>query len=193
MGSRISLHLRPARDFNQVAAAKLQTMKLLFPSLLLFLGVLGAFADPPMPAEGEEGSHSPPYYALANYLQQQKRAQASALERELLAEYLANQMGSPDYLEPEVGRAKRWWGGNKYRDNKSYGFWITALNKAGNVKRERDQHSSHPWEPLWMITILLQDLLTTPTWLSWCQTRRPPLLCTMSTSKIRTLTTRIGS
>jgi len=135
MGSRISLHLRPARDFNQVAAAKQQTMKLLFPSLLLFLGVLGAFADPPMPAEGEEGSHSPPYYALANYLQQQKRAQASALERELLAEYLANQMGSPDYPEPEVGRAKRWWGGNKYRDNKSYGFWITALNKAGNVKR----------------------------------------------------------
>merc|ERR1711990_1189977 len=110
-------------------------MKLLLPSLLLFLGVLGAFADPPLPAEGEEGSHSPPYYALANYLQQQKRAQASALERELLAEYLANQMGSPDYPEPEVGRAKRWWGGNKYRDNKSYGFWITALNKAGNVKR----------------------------------------------------------
>merc|ERR1711997_455293 len=97
MGSRISLHLRPARDFNQVVAAKLRTMKLLFPSLLLFLGVLGAFADPPMPAEGEEGSHSPPYYALANYLQQQKRAQASALERELLAEYLANQMGSPHY------------------------------------------------------------------------------------------------
>merc|ERR1711963_509327 len=123
MGSRISLHLRPARDFDQVVAAKLRTMKLLFPSLLLFLGVLGAFADPPLPA------------ALANYLQQQKRAQASALERELLAEYLGNQMGSPDYPEPEVGRAKRWWGGNKYRDNKSYGFWITALNKAGNVKR----------------------------------------------------------
>merc|ERR1712227_807896 len=100
MGSRISLHGEPARDCNQVAAAKLQTMKLLFPSLLLFLGVLGAFADPPLPAEGEEGSHSPPYYALANYLQQQKRAQASALERELLAEYLANQMGSPDYPEP---------------------------------------------------------------------------------------------
>merc|ERR1711899_370680 len=107
MGSRISLHLRPARDFDQVVAAKLRTMKLLFPSLLLFLGVLGAFADPPMPAEGEDGSHSPPYYALANYLQQQKRAQASALERELLAEYLANQMGSPDYPEPEVGRGKR--------------------------------------------------------------------------------------
>eukprot|EP00088_Acartia_fossae_P039123 TRINITY_DN40707_c0_g1_i3.p2 TRINITY_DN40707_c0_g1~~TRINITY_DN40707_c0_g1_i3.p2 ORF type:complete len:138 (+),score=40.50 TRINITY_DN40707_c0_g1_i3:89-502(+) len=27
----------------------------------------------------------------------------------------------------------RW--GNKYADNKSYGFWITALNKAGNYKR----------------------------------------------------------
>lgn len=57
------------------------------------------------------------------------------LIRELLAEYLASQMGSPDYLEPEESRMKRWWGGNKYRDNKSYGFWITALNKAGNVKR----------------------------------------------------------
>merc|ERR1712004_827347 len=139
MGSRISLHLRPARDFNQVVAAKLRTMKLLFPSLLLFLGVLGAFADPPMPAEGEEGSHSPPYYALANYLQQQKRAQGSGL---LLSTKLATS------------------------------------------REERDQHSSHPWEPLWMITILLQDLLTTPTWLSWCRTRRPPLLCTMCTSKI---------
>ena len=30
----------------------------------------------------------------------------------------------------------------------------------------------------------MQDLLTTPTWLSWCRTRRPPLLCTMCTSKI---------
>merc|ERR1712156_678861 len=119
MGSRISLHLRPAGDFNQVVVAKLQTMKLLFPSLLLFLGVLGAFADPPMPAEVEEGSHSPPYYALANYLQQQKRAEASALEKELLAEYLASKIGSPDYPEPEESRMKRWWGGNKYKDNKS--------------------------------------------------------------------------
>jgi len=111
-------------------------MKLLLPSLLLLLGALGALAAPPMPAEADGGAHNPPpYYALANYLQQQKRAEASALEKELLAEYLASQMGSPDYPEPEEGRMKRWWGGNKYRDNKSYGFWITALNKAGNVKR----------------------------------------------------------
>jgi len=112
-------------------------MKLLLPSLLLLLGAFGALAAPPhLPAEAEGGAHNPPpYYALANYLQQQKRAEASALEKELLAEYLASQMGSPDYPEPEESRMKRWWGGNKYKDNKSYGFWITALNKAGNVKR----------------------------------------------------------
>merc|ERR1712110_182232 len=110
-------------------------MKLLLPSILLLLGAIGALAAPPLSEEAEGGSHSPPYYALANYLQQQKRAEASALEKELLAEYLASKMGSPDYPEPEESRMKRWWGGNKYKDNKSYGFWITALNKAGNVKR----------------------------------------------------------
>merc|ERR1712088_132511 len=47
------------------------------------------------------------------------------------AEFLSS-LSSP---EPEEGRAKRWWGGNKHRDNKSCGFWITALNKAGNYKR----------------------------------------------------------
>eukprot|EP00090_Calanus_glacialis_P007673 TRINITY_DN16118_c0_g1_i2.p1 TRINITY_DN16118_c0_g1~~TRINITY_DN16118_c0_g1_i2.p1 ORF type:complete len:147 (-),score=30.75 TRINITY_DN16118_c0_g1_i2:176-616(-) len=31
-------------------------------------------------------------------------------------------------------RGSRW--GNKYKDNKSYGMWITGLNKAGN-KRKR--------------------------------------------------------
>merc|ERR1711962_1902247 len=65
--------------------------------------------------------------------------------------------------------------------------------KLATSREERDQHSSHPWEPLWMITILLQDPLTTPTWLSWCQTRRPPLLCTMSTSKIFDLCTMYTS
>merc|ERR1711953_510366 len=98
-------------------------MKLLLPSILLLLGAIGALAAPPLSE------------ALANYLQQQKRGEASALEKELLAEYLASKMGSPDYPEPEESRMKRWWGGNKYKDNKSYGFWITALNKAGNVKR----------------------------------------------------------
>jgi len=34
-----------------------------------------------------------------------------------------------------AARPKRRWWGNKYRDNKSYGFWITALNKAGNWKK----------------------------------------------------------
>jgi len=147
MGSRLSAPLLhpPHHPANQKTFTRFETdqasqlekaMKLLVPSLLLLLGALGALAAPPMPAEAEGGAHNPPpYYALANYLQQQKRAETSALEKELLAEYLASQMGSPDYPEPEESRMKRWWGGNKYRDNKSYGFWITALNKAGNVKR----------------------------------------------------------
>ena len=50
-----------------------------------------------------------------------------------------------------------------------------------------------PYASLFVNKSTMQDPLTTPTWLSWCQTRRPPLLCTMSTSKISTLTTRIGS
>jgi len=143
MGSRLSAPLPPSQPsqpdtrFQADQPTNLKkAMKLLLPSLLLLLGALGALAAPPMPAEAEGGAHNPPpYYALANYLQQQKRAEASALEKELLAEYLSSQMGSPDYPEPEESRMKRWWGGNKYKDNKSYGFWITALNKAGNVKR----------------------------------------------------------
>merc|ERR1711988_625320 len=35
--------------------------------------------------------------------------------------------------EPRAKRYGRF--GNKYADNKSYGFWISALNKAGNYKR----------------------------------------------------------
>jgi len=74
-------------------------------------------------------------------------APSPILRRELLAEYLAS-LGSPPALQPHdeaplamEGRQKRIWGrnrwyGNKYRDNKSYGFWITALNKAGNWKRK---------------------------------------------------------
>merc|ERR1712127_172148 len=111
-------------------------MKLLLPSLLLLLGVMVVWAAPPVQidSKGPEG-RPPPYYALANYMQQ-KRAQASAADRELLAEYLAG-LGAPDYPEPveEEHRAKRRWWGNKYKDNKSYGFWISALNKAGNIKR----------------------------------------------------------
>jgi len=38
--------------------------------------------------------------------------------------------------QPDLNeRPKRRWWGNKYKDNKSYGFWITALNKAGNWKK----------------------------------------------------------
>merc|ERR1711934_926965 len=61
-----------------------------------------------------------------------------------IAEYLA--MVRDGYRIPYSGpqqmeidsepRAKRYGRfGNKYADNKSYGFWISALNKAGNYKR----------------------------------------------------------
>merc|ERR1740131_155493 len=47
-----------------------------------------------------------------------------------------NTDGIQDYPDFDMNaRPKRRWWGNKHRDNKSYGFWITALNKAGNVKR----------------------------------------------------------
>merc|ERR1712130_904515 len=110
MGSRLSAPLahppiHTTRNSHQVAREpqrERKKMKLLLPSILLLLGALAALAAPPAEAEG----------ALANYLQQQKRAEASALEKELLAEYLAReygQMGSPDdYQEPEETRMKRW-------------------------------------------------------------------------------------
>merc|ERR1712137_463674 len=57
---------------------------------------------------------------------------------EEIAEYLAmlrDGYRGPAYPESEP-RAKRYGRfGNKYADNKSYGFWISALNKAGNYKR----------------------------------------------------------
>jgi len=40
---------------------------------------------------------------------------------------------SNEGMKSKRGWRNRW--GNKYADNKSYGFWITALNKAGNYKR----------------------------------------------------------
>merc|ERR1712106_400853 len=39
-----------------------------------------------------------------------------------------------DMTDPEY-RPKRRSYGSKYDDNKAYGFWISALNKAGNYKR----------------------------------------------------------
>jgi len=70
------------------------------------------------------------------------------ISRAELLDYLANlrlreemEIQHPlpmDQLSPVVGaKPKRRWSrwGNKYADNKSYGFWITALNKAGNYKR----------------------------------------------------------
>merc|ERR1712062_141202 len=61
---------------------------------------------------------------------------------EEMAEYLAmlrdgygSYPGAQQEMDTEP-RAKRYGRfGNKYADNKSYGFWISALNKAGNYKR----------------------------------------------------------
>merc|ERR1711892_314909 len=41
-----------------------------------------------------------------------------------------------EMTDPEY-RPKRRSYGSKYDDNKAYGFWISALNKAGNYKRGR--------------------------------------------------------
>merc|ERR1711973_219007 len=67
------------------------------------------------------------------------------LSREDILEYLAalrlREMEPYAGLESQENgpmKIKRAWRnrwGNKYADNKSYGFWITALNKAGNYKR----------------------------------------------------------
>merc|ERR1712029_1140765 len=54
-----------------------------------------------------------------------------------LAEYLARMRDEyhQDIMDLEY-RPKRFGRyGNKYADNKSYGFWISALNKADNYKR----------------------------------------------------------
>merc|ERR1712222_287521 len=71
-----------------------------------------------------------------------------------IAEYLAmvrDGYHSPAYSGPQQmeidsePRAKRYGRfGNKYADNKSYGFWISALNKAGNYKRGK---SAVPFVP----------------------------------------------
>merc|ERR1711962_667194 len=67
------------------------------------------------------------------------------ISREDLLEYLENlrlrEMDPYPGMESQENgpmKLKRGWRsrwGNKYADNKSYGFWITALNKAGNYKR----------------------------------------------------------
>eukprot|EP00090_Calanus_glacialis_P009022 TRINITY_DN17354_c0_g1_i1.p1 TRINITY_DN17354_c0_g1~~TRINITY_DN17354_c0_g1_i1.p1 ORF type:complete len:109 (+),score=25.34 TRINITY_DN17354_c0_g1_i1:22-348(+) len=38
--------------------------------------------------------------------------------------------------DPQEPKSKRVFGqSSKYRNNRRYGFWISAINKAGNVKR----------------------------------------------------------
>merc|ERR1712107_165733 len=43
--------------------------------------------------------------------------------------------------ELEDLKEKRGGYGSKYKDNKAYGFWISALNKAGNYKRSNIQET----------------------------------------------------
>merc|ERR1711996_136758 len=62
---------------------------------------------------------------------QQRLLYDPALLEELYERGLLEDQQQPDVNE----RPKRRWWGNKYKDNKSYGFWITALNKAGNWKK----------------------------------------------------------
>merc|ERR1712126_202860 len=107
-------------------------MKVFFVTLSLMILQAVAWRIPAV--EMEDGSAYPVAEGLEPSLQQPQGL--SAVDRELLAEYLAS-LGAPA-PGPEQdlgGRAKRRWWGNKYRDNKSYGFWITPLNKAGNWKR----------------------------------------------------------
>merc|ERR1712141_899790 len=53
-----------------------------------------------------------------------------------MAEYLSYLRDGYDQDQADYEmRPKRGRYGNKYADNKSYGFWITALNKADNYKR----------------------------------------------------------
>jgi len=72
-----------------------------------------------------------------------------------MMEYIRDRMEEeyPDNDMDLVARPKKWWGssrrksksnrwGNKYKDNKSYGFWITALNKAGNKKKRGQMGAS---------------------------------------------------
>merc|ERR1712142_497584 len=56
----------------------------------------------------------------------------SPTEQEVM-EWLGRGYGPEDYTELEYRPKRRY--GSKYDDNKSYGFWISALNKAGNYKR----------------------------------------------------------
>jgi len=51
-----------------------------------------------------------------------------------------------DLSKRHLGSAldKRGRYGSKYDDNKSYGFWISALNKAGNMKRGEDEGMEDP-------------------------------------------------
>merc|ERR1712111_105958 len=63
------------------------------------------------------------------------RGELSPAEEDML-EYLANLRDEQYQDDGELDyRQKRGRYGNKYADNKSYGFWISALNKAGNYKR----------------------------------------------------------
>merc|ERR1712079_296242 len=71
----------------------------------------------------------------AGYMEPRPPALDPLVLEELYERGLLQPVALPAHMEDEGERSKRRWWGNKYKDNKSYGFWITALNKAGNWKK----------------------------------------------------------
>jgi len=101
--------------------SEVQKMKLLVVlSLILYFSVATLDANPI-----DDG-----YMVPRSGPAQQRLLYDPALLEELYERGLLEDQ-QPDLNE----RPKRRWWGNKYKDNKSYGFWITALNKAGNWKK----------------------------------------------------------
>jgi len=90
--------------------------------------------------------------ALANPVQQEElgaEGEDAYVPREML-DYIVDmrvQQELEKIFSEQGMKTKRAWGsrwGNKYKDNKSYGFWITALNKAGNYKRGKREAAFVP-------------------------------------------------
>jgi hypothetical protein len=103
-------------------------MKLLF---VVLLGLCCALAlanpVPEEPTEGEDGYVS---REMLDYIVDMR-----------VQEELSQLLGDQGMKTKRAWR-NRW--GNKYKDNKSYGFWITALNKAGNYKRGKREAAFVP-------------------------------------------------
>jgi len=102
-------------------------------SWLLLVGLLAstAWAAPPPILQGEEG----------NVQGMELLAALSPEEISELALFALSKL-SPSEEGTEV--TKRFWGGrnnrSKYRNNRRYGMWISAINKAGNTGDRHGQN-----------------------------------------------------